>query len=71
MEWIKYYEAEKVFDLRTEHSTYQMQVSKYDLWFICIMESSRRCADHRQDRMCGQRIFRNPYEAEKDKTFFH
>ena len=26
MEWIKYHEAEKVFDLRTEHSTYQMQV---------------------------------------------
>ena len=30
MEWIKYHEAEKVFDLRTEHSTYQMQVREYD-----------------------------------------
>ena len=30
MEWIKYHEAEKVFDLRTENSTYQMQVREYD-----------------------------------------
>ena len=30
MEWIKYHEAEKVFDLRTENSTYRMQVREYD-----------------------------------------
>ena len=26
MEWIRYHEKEKVFELRTENSTYQMQV---------------------------------------------
>ena len=30
MEWIRYHEKEKVFELRTENSTYQMQVREYD-----------------------------------------
>ena len=30
MEWIKYHEAEKVVGLRTEDSTYQMQVREDD-----------------------------------------
>ena len=30
MEWIKYHEKEKVFELKTKNSTYQMQVREYD-----------------------------------------
>ena len=45
MEWIKYHEAEKVFDLRTEHSTYQMQVREYDtlvhLYYGCPVVARR------------------------------
>ena len=44
MEWIKYHEAEKVFDLRTENSTYQMQVREYDtlvhLYYGCPVGDS-------------------------------
>ena len=59
MEWIKYHEAEKVFDLRTENSTYQMQVREYDtlvhLYYGC---PGRGFPDYGQDCMCGQRILR-------------
>ena len=70
MEWIKYHEAEKVFDLRTEHSTYQMQVREYDtlvhLYYGCPVGDSLIT-----DRIvCVDRGFSgNPYEAGKDKTF--
>ena len=40
MEWIKYHEKEKVFELKTKNSTYQMQVREYDtlvhLYFLWI-----------------------------------
>ena len=59
MEWIKYHEAEKVFDLRTENSTYQMQVREYDtlvhLYYGCPVGEF---PDYGQDCMCGQRILR-------------
>ena len=70
MEWIKYHEAEKVFDLRTENSTYQMQVREYDtlvhLYYGCPVGDSLIT-----DRIvCVDRGFSgNPYEAGKDKTF--
>ena len=67
MEWIKYHEAEKVFDLRTENSTYQMQVREYDtlvhLYYGCPVGDSLIT-----DRIvCVDRGFSgNPYEAGKD-----
>ena len=54
MEWIKYHEAEKVFDLRTENSTYQMQVREYDtlvhLYYgcpVCLLYTSPSPRDTR------------------------
>lgn len=70
MEWIKYHEAEKVFDLRTEHSTYQMQVREYDT-LVHLYYGSPVGDTLITDRIIGvDRGFSgNPYEAEKDKTF--
>ena len=70
MEWIKYHEAEKVFDLRTEHSTYQMQVREYDT-LVHLYYGSPVGDTLITDRIvCVDRGFSgNPYEAEKDRTF--
>ena len=70
MEWIKYHEAEKVFDLRTEHSTYQMQVREYDT-LVHLYYGSPVGDTLITDRIIGvDRGFSgNPYEAGKDKTF--
>ena len=38
MEWIKYHEKEKVFELKTKNSTYQMQVREYDTLVHLFME---------------------------------
>ena len=70
MEWIKYHEKEKVFELKTKNSTYQMQVREYDtlvhLYYGCPVGDSLIT-----DRIvCVDRGFSgNPYEAGKDKTF--
>ena len=70
MEWIKYHEAEKVFDLRTEHSTYQMQVREYDTLVHLYYGSPVGDALITDRIVCVDRGFSgNPYEAEKDKTF--
>ena len=59
MEWIKYHEAEKVFDLRTENSTYQDAGKRYDtLGSSVLWMPGRGFPDYRQDCMCGQRILR-------------
>lgn len=70
MEWIKYHEAEKVFDLRTEHSTYQMQVREYDT-LVHLYYGSPVGDTLITDRIIGvDRGFSgNPYEAGTDKTF--
>ena len=71
MEWIKYHEAEKVFDLRTENSTYQMQVREYDtlvhLYYGCPVGDALIT-----DRIvCVDRGFSgNPYEAGKGQNIF-
>ena len=70
MEWIKYHEAEKVFDLRTEHSTYQMQVREYDTLVHLYYGSPVGDALITDRIVCVDRGFSgNPYEAEKDRTF--
>ena len=70
MEWIKYHEAEKVFDLRTEHSTYQMQVREYNTLVHLYYGSPVGDALITDRIVCVDRGFSgNPYEAEKDKTF--
>lgn len=70
MEWIKYHEAEKVFDLRTENSTYQMQVREYDTLVHLYYGSPVGDALITDRIVCVDRGFSgNPYEAEKDKTF--
>ena len=70
MEWIKYHEAEKVFDLRTEHSTYQMQVREYDTLVHLYYGSPVGDALITDRIVCVDRGFSgNPYEAGKDKTF--
>ena len=70
MEWIKYHEAEKVFDLRTEHSTYQMQVREYDT-LVHLYYGSPVGDTLITDRIvCVDRGFsENPYEAGMDKSF--
>ena len=70
MEWIKYHEAEKVFDLRTENSTYQMQVREYDTLVHLYYGSPVGDALITDRIVCVDRGFSgNPYEAEKDRTF--
>ena len=70
MEWIKYHEAEKVFDLRTEHSTYQMQVREYDTLVHLYYGSPVGDALITDRIVCVDRGFSgNPYEAEKTKHF--
>ncbi len=59
MEWIKYHEKEKVFELRTKNSTYQMQVREYDTLVHLYYGSpvgDTLITD--TNHWCGQRIFR-------------
>ena len=70
MEWIKYHEAEKVFDLRTENSTYQMQVREYDTLVHLYYGSPVGDALITDRIVCVDRGFSgNPYEAEKENQF--
>ena len=70
MEWIKYHEKEKVFELRTKNSTYQMQVREYDTLVHLYYGSPVGDALITDRIVCVDRGFSgNPYEAEKDKTF--
>ena len=70
MEWIKYHEKERVFELRTKNSTYQMQVREYDT-LVHLYYGSPVGDTLIIDRIIGvDRGFSgNPYEAGKDKTF--
>ena len=70
MEWIKYHEKEKVFELKTKNSTYQMQVREYDT-LVHLYYGSPVGDTLITDRIIGvDRGFSgNPYEAGKDKTF--
>lgn len=70
MAWIKYYEKERVFDLRTKNSTYQMQVREYDTLVHLYYGSPVGDALITDRIVCLDRGFSgNPYEAGKDKTF--
>ena len=70
MEWIKYHEKEKVFELKTKNSIYQMQVREYDT-LVHLYYGSPVGDTLITDRIIGvDRGFSgNPYEAGKDKTF--
>ena len=70
MEWIKYHEKEKVFELKTKNSTYQMQVREYDT-LVHLYYGSPVGDTLITDRIIGvDRGFSgNPYEAGTDKTF--
>ena len=70
MEWIKYHEKERVFELRTKNSTYQMQVREYDT-LVHLYYGSLVGDTLITDRIIGvDRGFSgNPYEAGTDKTF--
>ena len=70
MEWIKYHEKERVFELRTKNSTYQMQVREYDT-LVHLYYGSPVGDTLITDRIIGvDRGFSgNPYEAGTDKTF--
>ena len=70
MEWIRYHEKEKVFELRTENSTYQMQVREYDT-LVHLYYGSPVGDTLITDRIVyADRGFSgNPYEAGRDRTF--
>ena len=70
MQWITFHETEKVFELRTKNSTYQMQVREYDT-LVHLYYGSPLGDSLATDRVvCLDRGFSgNPYEAGKEKTF--
>ena len=59
--------------IRPENRAQHLSDAGKRVWYSgssVLWKSGRRCADHRQDRMCGQRIFRKSLWGRKGQNIF-